>query len=68
MKTPVQPNLTIISIEKLVEKAIGQEKNTLQKKLEETRKNLIEFGSVYLSHHLRIMIINEKIEPISDML
>jgi len=28
----------------------------------------IESGSVYLSHHLLIMIINEKIEPISDML
>jgi hypothetical protein len=52
MKTPVQPDLTIISIEKLVEKAVGQEKNTLQKKLEETRKNLIEFlEHVYITNN-----------------
>ena len=35
---------------------------------EDGRDSYSAGGSVYLSHHLLIMIINEKIEPISDML
>ena len=41
MKTPMQPDAAITSIEKLLEKAEGQEKNTLQARLIEARKNLI---------------------------
>jgi len=39
LRTTVQPNSAITSIERLLEKAEGQEKNKLRRGLEEARKN-----------------------------